>query len=190
MVDIIELLLSDYLYHVVFVFLILLFLLGWKIRRSSKSKLKQEYKVDGKEAYSDLSGTETSEVIEDPIMSSSRLGLSGKPDKVMIKGDEAVVWEYKSSDAPEEPYMSHKLQVACYAMLIEEKKGLSVKEGIVKYSDGEAFEVRITDRLKKKVLKKLSRMRKLKSGATPRRNHDNPGKCSACVYREVCGNNI
>jgi len=189
MVGIIELLLSDYLYHVVFVLLILLFLLGWKIRRSSKSRLKQDYKVDGKEAYSDLSGTQTSEIIESPILYSSQLGLSGKPDKVMMKGDKAVVWEYKSSDAPKEPYMSHKLQVACYAMLIEEEKGISVKEGIVKYSDGEAFEIRITERLKKKVLRKLDRMRNLKRGATPRKNHNSQGKCTACIYRDICKNN-
>jgi len=49
----------------------------------------------------------------------------------------------------EDSYISHKLQIACYAMLIEEGKGISVKEGIVKYLDGKPFEIRITERLKR-----------------------------------------
>jgi len=186
MVDIIELLITDYFYHLVFVFLIILFLIGLKIRSKSKKRLKNEYKVDGKEAYSDLSGTETSDIIKNPLLTMRDIGLTGKPDKVMVKGNKAKVWEYKSKEAPKRPYFSHKLQLACYAVLIEHEYDLTVNEGVIKYKNSEGFTIKISDKLKRRVIDRIKRMRAVKKGAQPVRNHNNSAKCAACSYREIC----
>ncbi len=152
--------------------------------------MKNEYKIDGKEAYSDLSITETSKIIQSPLLTMRDIGLTGKPDKVMFKGNKATVWEYKSKEAPKRPYFSHKLQLACYAVLIEHEYDLTVDEGVIKYKNSEGFNVHISDKLKRRVIDRVKRMKAVKNGAQPIRNHRNSAKCAACAYREVCEDSL
>lgn len=167
------------------IFVIILILALWLLTRSTE-RLESEG-VEGKELFSDLDETRTSKEIKSSVQKSPSIGLTGKPDRIEKTEDGRTrVLEYKSGSAPKEPYSNHKIQLACYALLLEERRGYKVKEGVISYSDGKRV-VRITRSLKRKAKKKIEMVKKVKSeGFKPKRNHSNPAKCKKCEYKWVC----
>ena len=62
-------------------------------------------------------------------LESPRLGLSGQVDLVLLTPDEAVPVEFKHTERPVSK--NHRLQVAAYALLIEERMERPVRRGFI-----------------------------------------------------------
>lgn len=171
---------------VLLIFFMLFVFFLWLWSRSDE-KLKDEG-VKGDAVFSDLSGTKTTSVMSDRVQVSNKYNLTGKPDRVEKAGrNRARIIEVKSGSAPRGgPYDNHKIQLACYAILVEENQGMRVDEGVIKYSDRN-FTVRITPGLKRRVKKNIDEILQIRnSGKRPERNHCSRGKCRACEYSKTC----
>lgn len=117
---------------------------------------------------------------------SEKYRLSGRPDFVLMVGDEHIPVELKTGRIPRGPLFSHILQVATYCVLMEEEFGSPPSHGIIRYGQVEN-EIEYDESLKDMVLKKADEMRGfLTSGDAVHRNHNKPGKCKHCSRRRVC----
>ncbi len=152
-------------------------LLLWLARRSrTHSGLPP-----GRVIYADTGGWNR---LEHPLFS-RELSITGKPDYLVADGDTIIPVEVKSSRAPLQPYDSHILQLAAYCLLVEECYGRSPPYGIIKYAD-RTFEIDYTPELEEELLAMVDDMRiDLEEGDAPR-DHDDPGRCQACGYRQHC----
>ncbi len=144
-------------------------------------KKRQVYSIPvGKAIYGDLQS-------EGKTLISRRYGLTGKPDRVIRKGDELIPYEFKSTEA-DSPRTGHLLQMGVYFLILEDNyAGAVIKKGVLKYRT-RAFEVRNTPELRERVLRTAQLMRSMRG--VPRRNHDNPGKCFKCSFKEVCSQRL
>jgi len=116
---------------------------------------------------------------------SRRHGLTGRPDYVVADGADLIPVEVKSARAPARPYASHILQLAAYCLLVAETSGRRPPYGILRYAD-RTFQIPYTRELEEQLLEVLEAMRDdLAAGDAPRR-HQDPRRCAACGYREVC----
>ncbi len=116
---------------------------------------------------------------------SRRYGLTGRPDYVVADGADLIPVEVKSARAPARPYASHVLQLAAYCLLVAETSGRRPPYGILRYAD-RTFQIPYTQELEEQLLEVLEAMREdLAAGDAPRR-HQDPRRCAACGYREVC----
>jgi len=116
---------------------------------------------------------------------SRRYGLTGRPDYVVADGADLIPVEVKSARAPARPYASHVLQLAAYCLLVAETSGRRPPYGILRYAD-RTFQIPYTRELEEQLLEVLEAMREdLAAGDAPRR-HQDPRRCAACGYREVC----
>lgn len=116
---------------------------------------------------------------------SEELGLSGRPDFVLLIGDEHIPVELKTGRVPRGPLFSHILQVAAYCVLLEEEFGKRPPHGIIRYGQVEN-EIEYDEGLKDMVLNKLAEMRVLMRTGNVHRNHNKPGKCKNCSRRGIC----
>jgi len=112
--------------------------------------------------------------------------LVGRPDRVYrIPGTkEAVIVEDKSRTKPPVLYDSHRMQLGAYVLLVEEHFGLRVTHALVRYRDG-AFDVPVDDRLRETVRGLLREMAQVNPEHLFR-NHEHPGRCRSCAYRQRC----
>jgi len=122
--------------------------------------------------------------LDRPLVS-RRYGLTGRPDYVVADGADLIPVEVKSARAPARPYASHVLQLAAYCLLVAETSGRRPPYGILRYAD-RTFQIPYTQELEERLLEVLEAMREdLAAGDAPRR-HQDPRRCAACGYREVC----
>ncbi len=135
----------------------------------------------GRVIYTDTGGWNR---LERPLFS-RHLALTGKPDYLVADGDAVIPVEVKSSRAPFQPYDSHILQLAVYCLLVEECYGRRPSYGIIKYAD-QAFEIEYTPELEEELLATLDDMRADLEERDAPRDHDDPGRCQACGYRQHC----
>ncbi|MBN1956538.1 MAG: CRISPR-associated protein Cas4 [Anaerolineae bacterium] len=116
---------------------------------------------------------------------SARHQLAGRPDYVVADGMDLIPVEVKSGRAPIQPYETHVLQLAAYCLLVKETSGRRPPHGILRYADC-TFEIDYTRKLEAELLAVLDAMRDdLAAGDAPR-DHDDPWRCAACGYRELC----
>ncbi len=116
---------------------------------------------------------------------SKKYGLAGRPDFVILIGDEHIPVELKTGRVPRGPLFSHILQVAAYCVLIEEEFGRPPPYGIIRYGRVEN-EIEYESGLRELVLSKISEMRYLMKTGDVHRNHNKPGKCKFCSRRAIC----
>jgi CRISPR-associated exonuclease Cas4 len=116
---------------------------------------------------------------------SSAYHLTGKPDYLVETSLGLIPVEVKSSDAPDVPYLGHLLQLAAYCLLVEEITGRTPPHGLLKYADA-LYEVDFTQELRRELLKTMADMRQDRLAETVNRNHDQPQKCLACGFYDVC----
>lgn len=122
---------------------------------------------------------------------SERLGLRGRVDLVVAipgrdaPGAEAVVVDYKDSEGKAGPHF--KLQVAAYAVLVEEGWGVPVREGFVYHiPTRKAERVALTGALRRKVVQTIEAIHaavdfeRLPPAPSSRR------QCVACEFRRFC----
>jgi CRISPR-associated exonuclease Cas4 len=117
------------------------------------------------------------------------LGLSGVVDYLLVtRHGEYVPLEVKWSEVLKTPRTDHVLQLASYAMMIEEKLGTIVKVGILYYmtrNGGKVFRITITPELRRRVIKSIEHMRRIIEQGIAGINVD-MRKCPNCNYRKYC----
>lgn len=117
-------------------------------------------------------------------MRSVRYGIVGRPDELRRLRDGRIVpVEVKSrSTPPGGPPRSHRVQVAAYALLVEETTGVPPPYGLLRYSDGGEFRIP-WDRAARSELLAIRTAVDLSydGGGLP-----TPAKCRRCPWRDAC----
>src|SRR5436305_10794392 len=150
-------------------------------------------KEDGREERRSLRsyGLVDGERFSHLAIQSERLGLTGRVDLAIAvptrnaEGAEAVVVEYKLSE--QKAGQHFVLQLAAYAMLVEEAWGLPVKRGFL-YSIPlrRAEAVPITAHLRKKVVQTVTQIRRIVESEIMPPPPLSQRRCVTCEFRRFC----
>ena len=118
---------------------------------------------------------------------SDRLGLAGRPDRVIEEGGFPIPEEWKPS--ARRVYDSHIAQLGAYLILIEEEKGVRAPYGYISVGDGQPpHRVENTPELRAWVLGVAKQIRAARRELGREIPVKQPaGKCRACGMREGCG---
>jgi len=119
-------------------------------------------------------------------MVSEKLGMSGSVDKLIRAGEEVIPCVIKTGKCPEYGvWKSDRMQLAAYAMLIEDEFETTVKRGFVEYIRTAEFrESQIRRRDRALALQILKRVNRIKRGVFPDKGVNAP--CDNCVFEEMC----
>jgi CRISPR-associated exonuclease Cas4 len=118
-------------------------------------------------------------------LTSVRLGLTGRPDRLIKADGTIIVEEWKSS---RQVWPSHRAQMGCYFLLIEEELRIRPTHGVIVCGDGTRHRIENTEELRAWVLELAGQIRAARAAVTepipvnPRR-----GQCRPCGMREHCG---
>lgn len=122
---------------------------------------------------------------------STRLGLRGRLDLAIAVPDrttphaEAIVVDYKDSEQPTPTHF--KLQLAAYALLLEEAWGLPVRRGFIYAIPLHKAElVPITAKLRQKVQATVAAMREAVAGEHMPAPPASRWQCVSCEFRRFC----
>jgi len=116
---------------------------------------------------------------------SARYQLTGRPDYLVEESGYVIPVEVKSGNRPLEPYLSHRLQLAAYCLLVEDTYGRAPPYGVLRYRDG-SVAVSYTPELRRMLLAMLRAIRQNSSARWVSRSHDSPVRCRACGFRSRC----
>ncbi len=125
------------------------------------------------------------------MLQSEHLGLTGRVDLAIAvpsrgaSNAEAAVVEYKDSERKAGPHFV--LQLAAYAMLIEEVWGLPVKQGFL-YSIPlrKAEPIPITPHLRRKVVQTVAQIRQIVESEIIPPPPTSLRRCVTCEFRRFC----
>ena len=119
-------------------------------------------------------------------MVSGKLQLSGSVDKLITTENELIPGMIKTGKSPDYGvWPNDRMQLAAYAMLIEETFETTVQRGFVEYIRAAKFRespIRRKDRAR--ALQTLKHVRRIKSGAYPDKSANAP--CANCVFLDRC----
>lgn len=118
-------------------------------------------------------------------LTSETLGLSGRPDFILRRGEELVPVEVKTGRVPRGPLFSHILQLGAYCAILSEMEGQKVEKGLIRYGQKE-FEIDFDANLEELVLLKAEEMRRMIKDGGAHRNHNREAKCRNCSRRQMC----
>ncbi len=122
--------------------------------------------------------------VEQPLYDSA-LGLTGKPDYLVEQGGALVPVEVKSGWAPPAPREGHLFQLAAYCLLVERTHGVRPPYGLIHYRN-RTFAVDYTPELEARLKALLDEIHRLEQASTVHRSHEEPSRCAACGYRDIC----
>jgi CRISPR-associated exonuclease Cas4 len=117
-------------------------------------------------------------------LTSRRLGLTGRPDRLIKTEGTVIIEEWKSSGQCR-PW--HRAQMGVYFALVEDQLGIRPPHGFVVCGDGTRHRVENSEELRAWVLDMAGEIRKLR--ATPEQPIEvrpEPGQCRPCGMREHC----
>ena len=119
-------------------------------------------------------------------MVSGKLRLNGSVDKLITTENEVIPSMIKTGKSPDYGiWPNDRMQLAAYAMLIEETFETTVQRGFVEYIRAAKFRespIRRKDRAR--ALQTLKHVRRIKSGAYPDKSANAP--CANCVFLDRC----
>lgn len=119
-------------------------------------------------------------------LSAPQLGLSGQIDMLIRSGDEAFPVDFKYTR--DRPRANHRLQLAAYALLVEEALRIPVRTGFLYLVPLEQLvRVPITVELRQRCRDRMAEIRTMieeqwMPDPTPVRE-----RCSECEFRNYCG---
>lgn len=123
--------------------------------------------------------------LDDLVLFSERLKIVGRPDRIVGLGEYFIPEEWKPS--ARRVYHSHRLQVAVYCLLIEERFGRRPPYGVVVLAGGERVEVPFTDELRAEVLTVAEKIREHRRNIREEIPVRQPAaKCRGCGQRGNC----
>ena len=118
-------------------------------------------------------------------LTSRRLGLTGRPDRLIRKG--GIIWpeEWKSSKHLR-PW--HRVQLGTYFLLIEDQLGMRPPHGFIVCGDGARHRIENSEELRATVLDLAERIRAARADVKqPIPVNPVPGQCRPCGVRGHCG---
>jgi CRISPR-associated exonuclease Cas4 len=118
-------------------------------------------------------------------LTSRRLGLTGRPDRLIRRG--GIVWpeEWKSARQLR-PW--HRAQMGVYFALIEDQLGVRPPHGFIVCGDGTRHQIDNTAELREWVVYMAGQIRTARAAATvPIPVQPKPGQCRPCGMRGQCG---
>jgi CRISPR-associated exonuclease Cas4 len=118
---------------------------------------------------------------------STRYGLTGTPDYIVSTRRGPVPVEVKPTRTDSQPHESHLLQVLAYCLLIEDAYGKRPPYGLLRYSTA-TFKVDYNSKTRAHLLEAIEQMRVTANQEEWQvgRNHQQPARCRACGYRDMC----
>jgi CRISPR-associated exonuclease Cas4 len=136
-------------------------------------------------------GVTTGERVFHLALQSSQLGLSGRVDLAIATPSKdaanatGIVVEYKLSE--QKAGVHFKLQLAAYALLLEEAWGIPVKQAFL-YSIPlrKAEPVSITPQLRKKVVQTVTEIKAMVASESMPPPPVSQGRCVTCEFRRFC----
>ena len=117
-------------------------------------------------------------------ISSEKLGLAGRIDRLEIWKDEIIPFELKNKKADSKPYDSDVVQLVAYALLLEDNYSCNIRKGFIQYKD-KKVDLAISDELKKDVLVLIDEVKRIDEQSCPP-IQENFKKCETCNLKEVC----
>jgi CRISPR-associated exonuclease Cas4 len=118
-------------------------------------------------------------------LTSRRLGLTGRPDR-LIKTDGTIIVEEWKSARTLRPW--HRAQMGCYFLLIEEELRIRPSHGVIVCGDGTRHRVENDAELRAWVIDLAGQIRAARAKVTtPIPVYPKPGQCRPCGMRDHCG---
>lgn len=132
----------------------------------------------------------TPKIISEMRLESDSLKLTGIVDQVHVHGNDYVPYELKTGKAPKEGiWPSHRIQIAAYSLLLQERLGRQIKEGFVFYTDSkEKRNIAINPFMKEEVMQTTNSVIKLLESKEAPELCDNINKCAKCSLSRICHN--
>jgi CRISPR-associated exonuclease Cas4 len=123
--------------------------------------------------------------LDNVTLTSMRLGLTGRPDRLVKTGGSMIPEEWKSSLVPR-PW--HRVQLGVYFLLIEEQLRMRPPYGVIVCGDGTRHRIDNTDELRSLVRALAEQVRAARRQANrPIPAEPVPGQCRPCGLRGHCG---
>ena len=117
-------------------------------------------------------------------LTSRRLGLTGRPDR-LIKADGSIIVEEWKSARTLRPW--HRAQMGVYFLLVEEELRIRPSHGFIVLGDGKRHRIDNTDDLRAWVLDLAGRIRAARAVVNqPIPVNPVPGQCRPCGMRGHC----
>lgn len=152
-------------------------------------RVADERVFDGRALHESLD--EEGSLVEMTIESAT-LGIKGKLDALRRRDGKLIPYEHKKgrarkADGGPEPWPSDRLQLAAYAMLLEEATGEPVPEGRIRYhADKQTVRVTIDDEARAGVHTAIERARELAKSTTRPPVTSNERFCVRCSLAPIC----
>ena len=152
-------------------------------------RVADERVFDGRALHESLD--EEGTLVEMTIESAS-LGIKGKLDALRRRDGKLIPYEHKKgrarkADGGPEPWPSDRLQLAAYAMLLEEATGEPVPEGRIRYhADKQTVRVTIDNDARASVRAAIERARELAKSTTRPPVTSNERFCVRCSLAPIC----
>jgi len=158
---------------------------SWRLLTIRRQRKYLDY-ADDTVVYQDLMDFKI-----EPLVS-TRLGLKGRPDRIIEQDGMRIPVEFKTGKTPpKSPYASQAMQVIAYCALVEEHYGVRPPYGIIRYTDsGKEFPIDYTPESEQELVNVLALMRTRRMEAEVHRSHENPRVCRACSHWKVCNERI
>ena len=116
---------------------------------------------------------------------SAKYGLAGRPDRIVIEDGMAIPEEWKSG---RRVYDSHRAQLGCYLILIEEETDVRPTHGFIVTGAGTRHRIENTPELRAWVLDVADQIRAARRELGREIPVRQPAaKCRDCGMREGCG---
>jgi len=119
-------------------------------------------------------------------LTAPRAGLSGKLDLILEGDGEAAPVDFKLTTGPVGE--NHRMQLAAYAVLIEEALGVTVKRAFLyRIPDDEVFVVEVGSREKAAVAAAVEAIRRMDEMEMLPEATEMVARCRECEYANYCG---
>jgi CRISPR-associated exonuclease Cas4 len=120
---------------------------------------------------------------------SERLGLSGQIDLALRTDTEVIPVDFKHTPGP--PRMNHKIQLAAYGLLLEERFSLPARRSFIfRLPDEELFEIALEDAYRSSVQRAVEEIRKMILNERFPPPADSIGKCANCEFLNFCNDRL
>ncbi|MBS3129014.1 CRISPR-associated protein Cas4 [Candidatus Woesearchaeota archaeon] len=144
----------------------------------------QENNVFGEELWQKL----TPKIISELRIESEDLKLKGIIDQVHVYNNEYVPFELKTGRTPSDGvWPSHRIQIAAYSLLLQERFNKPIKEGFVVYLDTkEKRHVAFNPFMKQEVKQIVDEVIEMLEGKEIPDFCNNENKCRKCGLKQTC----
>ena len=149
-----------------------------------KQQSERTEKLEQRRNLSKYSLPEGSKIFK-PFLISPKLSLSGIPDMVIVQDKFAYPVEFKFTQR--EAFYNHKIQLAGYALLVEEKFNKIVPQAFIqKLPSKKIIKIPIDSKIKAKTLKIIEKMLIIIQKETFPPPPKSTNKCVDCEFQKFC----